>query len=422
MFANFQRWHQIDQHWVAHTLEVLLSTEKLNRRLLEAEVNAQSYGLTLEQPYLDAYQAAVQDLASTQGQLLQQVRDNPEQYDRLRRLEDLLVRSIITLDGQLLSLGAAEAYEMTAEELFLWLSQARDVLTLTRAQLQEFAALETRYLQERQARLQARYRWSQASLYLLTLVGLTAIAGAVVLFNRQDQELRSRSRQLEMANEQLWRFAANASHELRAPLAAVLSNAQVGLMLLQSPGVDAEAQAANYQQSQDCLVTVVATAKRMSRLVQDLLQLARSQGGTLTLTQTDIVALLQQWAEPGDPPVLLLTLPREPVWIKADAGLLKQALGNMIENAKRYARTRVEVRLTAAPLVIEIQDDGPGIDPKHLPYIFEPFYRVGSEGGFGLGLAIAKQVIEAHGGQVTVTSLFGQGTTFRVELPSSSPT
>ncbi|MEN9237850.1 MAG: ATP-binding protein [Thermostichus sp. DG_1_6_bins_120] len=422
MFANFQRWYQTDQRWVAHTLEVLLSTEKLNLRLLEAEVNAQSYGLTLEQPYLDAYQAAVQDLASTQGQLLEQVRDNPEQYDRLRRLGDLLVRSITMLDGQLLSLGAADAYEMTAEELFLWLSQARDVLTLTRAQLQEFAALETRYLQERQARLQARYRWSQASLYLLTLVGLTAIAGAVVLFNRQDQELRSRSRQLEMANEQLWRFAANASHELRAPLAAVLSNAQVGLMLLQSPGVDAETQAANYRQSQDCLATVVATAKRMSRLVQDLLQLARSQGGTLTLTQTDIVALLQQWAEPGDPPVLLLTLPREPVWINADAGLLKQALGNMIENAKRYAHSRVAVRLTAAPLLIEIEDDGPGINPEHLPYIFEPFYRAGSEGGFGLGLAIAKQVIEAHGGQITVTSLLGQGTTFRVKLPSNPPT
>ncbi|MEN9212636.1 MAG: HAMP domain-containing sensor histidine kinase, partial [Thermostichus sp. DG02_4_bins_136] len=168
--------------------------------------------------------------------------------------------------------------------------------------------------------------------------------------------------------------------------------------------------------------TVVATAKRMSRLVQDLLQLARSQGGTLTLTQTDIVALLQQWAEPGDPPVLLLTLPREPVWINADAGLLKQALGNMIENAKRYAHSRVAVRLTAAPLLIEIEDDGPGINPEHLPYIFEPFYRAGSEGGFGLGLAIAKQVIEAHGGQITVTSLLGQGTTFRVKLPSNPPT
>ncbi len=411
-FANFQRWYRADQRWVAHTLEVMLATERLNRQLLEAEVNAQSYGLTLQQPYLEAYQAALQQLTATQGQLLEQVRENPSQYERLQRVGDLLVQSVALLDQQLLSLGPAEAYEMTAEELFGWLSQAADTLTQTRNHLQEFAAREAEYLRERQARLHALYRWSEVSLYALTVIGLGAVGGAILLLNRQEQELRSRSRQLELANEQLWRFAANASHELRAPLAAVLSNAQVGLMLLRHPAADAEEAAANRQQSLACFETVVATAKRMSTLVHDLLQLARAQGGSLNLMPTDLTALLQTWQGR-----VKGSLPQEPVWIQADAGLLQQALDNILRNAERYCRSEVRLSLTLDPLTITIADDGCGIPAEHLPHIFEPFYRVGPGEGFGLGLAIAKQVIEAHGGRITVSSQLQQGTVFQVTLP-----
>ncbi|MFQ3584983.1 MAG: HAMP domain-containing sensor histidine kinase, partial [Cyanobacteriota bacterium] len=291
-------------------------------------------------------------------------------------------------------------------------SQATDTLTLTRNQLQEFAALEADYLRERQARLQARYRRSESSLYLLALIGLGAVGGAMVLFGRQEQELRSRSRQLELANEQLWRFAANASHELRAPLAAVLSNTQVGLMLLHSPVADPEEAAANRQQSLACFETVVATAKRMSGLVHDLLQLARAQGGSLNLIPTDLTALLQSWQGR-----VKRFLPEEPVWIQADVGLLRQALDNILRNAERYCRSEVTLTLTLHPLMITIADDGCGIPAEHLPYIFEPFYRVGSGDGFGLGLAIAKQVVEAHGGRISVSSSLHQGTVFRVILP-----
>ncbi len=119
-------------------------------------------------------------------------------------------------------------------------------------------------------------------------------------------------------------------------------------------------------------------------------------------------------------------LPFEPILVKAEPDLLRQAVGNLIGNACKYtpAGGKVELRVftSSHQAIIQVEDNGIGIPNEDLPHIFERFYRVDKErvretGGFGLGLAIAQQIIAAHGGHLSVQSEVGQGSIFQISLP-----
>jgi len=227
---------------------------------------------------------------------------------------------------------------------------------------------------------------------------------------------------IHQAYEQLQRFTANASHELRAPLAAILSNAQVGLL------------AEEASQRQLRLQRVVDLTKSMSALIGQLLFLARQTGPlpAIALQPIDLAAWLpdvvdRYWSEAAAHRLSLRTvLTEQSLKVRADPELLRQAIANLLSNACKYtpADGKVQVRLLRQErrAVIQVADNGPGIPAKDLPHIFEQFYRVDTErqrqtGGFGLGLAIAQQIVEAHGGHLRVSSSEGTGATFQIELP-----
>ncbi|MBD2487292.1 cell wall metabolism sensor histidine kinase WalK [Aulosira sp. FACHB-615] len=229
---------------------------------------------------------------------------------------------------------------------------------------------------------------------------------------------------IQLSYRQLERFTAHASHELRTPLAAILSNAQVGLL---APIEDSNSKHLRLEK-------VAEVAKSMNTLIGNLLFLAR-RTGRLTPESLKEVDLRNLLAELFNSPSVKTTakdlnlksdLPKSPIMVKLDADLICLAVMNLLGNACKYtpAGGMVELRLFSRynQAFIEVEDNGIGIAAAHLPHIFEQFYRVeqhqtNSASGFGLGLAIAQQIIEAHGGHLSVKSEQGKGSIFQIKLP-----
>jgi two-component system sensor histidine kinase KdpD len=207
------------------------------------------------------------------------------------------------------------------------------------------------------------------------------------------------------------------SHDLRSPLTAIVTAAGA----IGSPTVtDAE---------RDELAAVITSeARRLSRLVDQLLDLSRLEAGAAE-PRRDWVALdevVRSAIESLDRPPedFALALDRDLPLIRADAAQLERALANVLDNAVRHSGghpVSVRARAVGGRLLVRVVDRGPGIPPAQQERIFEPFYRAGTESsghrGSGLGLAIARGLISVNGGRIWVESLPGQGTTFAMEFP-----
>jgi two-component system phosphate regulon sensor histidine kinase PhoR len=217
-------------------------------------------------------------------------------------------------------------------------------------------------------------------------------------------------------------FVANVSHELKTPLTSILGYAET--LLADAP--DAKTRT-------EFLTTILENSRRMQRLVDDLLDLARLETGGWqpALEAVDLQAVAADaWHTIQDRARrkgvrLELDVP-DHLPLEADAQALREILINLFDNAVRHTPSEGMVRLTArradggAELVVA--DTGSGIPLEHLARVFERFYRVDpgrsrAEGGTGLGLAIVKHFVEAHGGTVTIESEVGRGTTVRLRFP-----
>jgi len=219
-------------------------------------------------------------------------------------------------------------------------------------------------------------------------------------------------------------FMADASHELRTPLSLIRASAEI---LQRHPE---EPISAHRQEVED----IIRESERLARIVSQLLTLARADAGRLPLhrEEVDLTQMARDAVRQLSPRLQEKGLEGEvvasgPVPLWGDAARLRELLFILLDNAIKFtpAGGRVEVRVAADGdrARLEVADTGVGIEPQDLPRIFDRFYRADrarrrdEDGGAGLGLAIAKAIVEAHGGRIWAESEPGRGATFVTVLP-----
>jgi len=237
------------------------------------------------------------------------------------------------------------------------------------------------------------------------------------------ERLNTRLDALAASEKEQQQFIADVSHELRTPLTVLRGSLEVALEEEREP-----------EEYREALGNALLEVRHLARLSQNLLFLVRGESGRITLSfaNMNLTRLLSDLARDlvpaaSDRKLAVVTeIPEKPVNAFVDADRLQQVFHNLFENAMRYtpAGGTIRVRLTSSPgeARMEVSDTGIGIPDKDLPFVFERFFRSDRArraytGGSGLGLSIARWIVEAHKGKISVQSTPGRGTTFAVTLP-----
>jgi len=224
------------------------------------------------------------------------------------------------------------------------------------------------------------------------------------------------STRLETSEEQRRRLLADVTHELRTPLTIMQGNLEALLDGL-------------YPADAQHLEPILDETRVISRLVDDLRTLSLAEAGALTLHRepTDIgqlvadsVASFRPQAD-GAGVALITAIDAALPQLEVDPVRLREVLSNLLSNALRYTPSGGNVRVAASTLDghvrVSVHDTGPGIAADALPHVFDRFYKSEESHGAGLGLAIAKSLVVAHGGEIEAVSVAGQGTDMRFTLP-----
>jgi len=253
---------------------------------------------------------------------------------------------------------------------------------------------------------------------------LEAYAGELEWVN---QEFERANQELEKANTLKDHFLSMASHELKTPITSIRGQAQWGMLRLTK---QAELPA-ELVPLRTALERIDQQTHRLNSLVDDLLDLSILRSGKMTLRSTrcdvgemcrEVITEQQSLSSRS----IGLEVPSSPVVLQADCERLSQVVTNLVTNAIKYSpdtsTVQVQVRQCKNSALIQIHNEGSTIPQELQANIFEPFYRTpdaqsSSKKGWGLGLAISKQIVERHGGQIGVESSKEKGVTFSIELP-----
>lgn len=258
--------------------------------------------------------------------------------------------------------------------------------------------------------------------------GVSEVATLGKAFNEMAAELELEASERDRLDRMKDEFVLTASHELRSPLTSVQGFAELLMM-------DRESLTPRQLETVEIILD---NCRHLVRLLNDLLDLARSDAGRLQVRARpirlgplveDVVRTMRAQTEAGNQTLTERIDPNLPL-VNVEADRIRQILVNLVTNAHEYspegASIQVRARLADNGVEISVTDDGPGIPPAQLEHVFERFVRGDAGltqrvGGTGLGLAISKSLVELHGGTISVTSEVDRGSTFTVRLPTAGP-
>jgi signal transduction histidine kinase len=257
--------------------------------------------------------------------------------------------------------------------------------------------------------------------------GLSETAALGTAFNNMAEELQRRAGERDQLDRMKDEFVLTTSHELRSPLTAVQGFAE--LLMLEREKLSSK--------QAETVEVILDNSRHLVRLLNDLLDLARSNAGRLTIKPVlvepsqlveEAVRTMRGQIE-SKHQTLSEQIEHDLPHVNADADRIRQVLVNLLTNANDYcpegAGIGVEARRVNGEVEIAVMDNGPGIQTEQLDHIFERFTRgeaglTQRVGGTGLGLAISKSLVELHGGSIWVESRPGDGATFRMRLPAAA--
>ena len=451
---------RIQEHtkWVNHTYEVSLAIDRASLAIEQAETARRGYVLTGNPRYLAAYRRYAGSLPPVLNQLATLTRDNLVQQ-----------RNIAALMGQVTALQQARGASITlviagqrdqAVAAFTDETGARRMFSIrhlgTTMRSHEAALLAIRDADQRRS-VRTFYMVLAISGVLLGVVALTSVVVILryahnltasrdrlrLLNDTLEEQVVERTSDLSRANEEIQRFAYIVSHDLRSPLVNVmgftaeLATATSALGELVDRAEEAvphlvteEARLAAREDLPEAIGFIRTSTQKMDRLINAILQLSREGRRTITPEPLDIAgiadnavgAIRHQIDERG----VDVSIARPMPTVTSDRLALEQILSNLIENATKYlqpgrpGRIAVSARSTPGRVVIEVADNGRGIDPRDHQRVFDLFRRSGQQDqpGEGIGLAHVRALAYRLGGTIDVQSALGEGATFRVNLPA----
>jgi two-component system sensor histidine kinase CiaH len=253
------------------------------------------------------------------------------------------------------------------------------------------------------------------------VVVLVALGFGAVYARRALVPIRDSLTAQRLALRRQREFAADASHELRTPLTVVRSSLEHLRRHADEP----------VRSVGDALDDIGAEVDHLTSLVDDLLLLARSDSGAISLDRLPLdlgdvaAAAASSLVKPAGAKEVSVEVDPEPAIVQGDAARLRQLVFILVDNAIRHSpkggHVRVAVRREGGSALLDVEDDGRGVQPEDMPHVFERFWRASGapSGGTGLGLAIAKWIVDRHQGSIEVSNRQGGGAKFRVRLPSS---
>jgi signal transduction histidine kinase len=453
-----------------HSQQVIATANQLQTYVIDLETGVRGFVITREERYLEPWRVAQAEYPQAIAMLLDLTKDNPRQHERARSLKAAIETYFRDYSRPLVNF--LRRNQQLAPDIATAAEGRRQVETI-RNQFARFLGIETALSAARDDR--ARHTARNALLvggiglgtaFLLILVGaiylnaavarpmrMTADAAARIAggdfsgrlhthgpgevgelertFNtmaasleRTVADLEERNRTLAESERAKSELVSNVSHELRTPLASVLGFSS--LMLDRDPPSD---------QRRHYLEVIRTEARRLASLLNDLLDLQRVEQETLELRNEDVDlnALLATqvtlYSAQSDAHRIRFHPADGRLVVRGDGDRLAQVVGNLLSNAIKYSPDGGDVEVTASAIGDEawvwVRDEGLGIPPQYQEQIFTKFFRgdVGRElgiAGTGLGLVLARQIIEAHGGQIGFESEPGKGSTFWLQLPATA--
>jgi signal transduction histidine kinase len=415
--------------WVSHTNNVLAAIDEVQLTLTSAESNQRGFLLTGDEQYLRSFRPANNELDSRLANLRRLTVDNPRQQKTLDRLSSAVHERSSRLQAVLALRRALPTADVVA-------AMSTGTMLMRRIQqiCRDMKTEQSRLLNERVQAKQSLERQVGLSFTVgiaITLILLfwahRSIQQYSVQRDRAEDALREKNIELERASKAKDQFLATMSHELRTPLNAILGF--TGTLLMKLPGpltVDQEKH----------LQTVRNSARHLLSLINDLLDLAKIESGRVELSlwpvvcQEMILELVQSLRQLAEAKGLNLEveMPTEPITIVTDRRALSQILINLTNNAIKFTKIgSVKLKLGTfnesdrRETVISVSDTGIGIRPQDQALLFEAFQQIRDRQrtqteGTGLGLHLSQQLARLLGGEITVQSEYGKGSTFTLAL------